>query len=315
MGVVTAVAAFSQPILAKESYVVVERHSGKVLLADNSEVKRPVASLTKIATSKVVLDWAQATNTNLSTMITVPSTINLVGGANPMSLQPGDQMTLRDALYSTLMGSDNKAALTLADHVGRELLMKRQLQGDPVGAFVVEMNKLAKSLGMTRTKFATPHGLVANPRDSYSTASDIARLSMHVMKDTAFGFYVKQTSREISVTRAATASESKVTVENTNKMLGGELKIKGIKTGTSQAAGQCIAICAERQPFVQKHEDGGATVTPVEMVVVILGSADREGQGKRLITQGWQMYDGWRSVGYPATADRREFILLPGGNS
>lgn len=305
--------SFSQPVAAVESYVVVERHSGKVLLADNSELKRPVASLTKIATAKVVLDWATATNTNLATPMIVPNTVNLIGGANPMGLQPGDQITLRDALYSSLMGSDNLSALTLADYVGRQLLMRRQLNGDPVVAFVEEMNNLARSLGMNRTRFASPHGLDANPKQAFSTASDMARLSMHVMMDNAFPFYVKQKTREISVTKA-TGQTQKVTVTNTNKLLG-EMKVKGLKTGLTEAAGQCIALCAERNAFVEKHVDGSATVTPVEMVVVILGSTDREARGRQLINQGWQMYDGWRSVGYPATADRKEFIMLPGGNS
>lgn len=306
-------ASFLQPVTAAESYIVVERHSGKVLLADNSEVKRPVASLTKIATAKVVLDWATATNTNLATPIVVPNSVAMIGGANPMGLQPGDQITLRDALYSALMGSDNLAAFTLADYVGRQLLERRQQGGDPVAAFVGEMNNLARSLGMMRTRFASPHGLDANPKQAFSTASDIARLSMHVMMDNAFPFYVKQKTREIAVTKA-TGESLKVTVTNTNKLLG-ELKVKGLKTGLTDAAGQCISLCAERNAFVEKHPDGSATVTPVEMIVVILGSTDRDGRGRQLITQGWQMYDGWRSVGYPATADRREFIMLPGGNS
>ena len=41
-----------------ESYMVVEAHSGKVLMASESVVKRPIASLTKIATGVIAVDWA-----------------------------------------------------------------------------------------------------------------------------------------------------------------------------------------------------------------------------------------------------------------
>ena len=82
--------------------------SGKILVASNASAKRPVASLTKIALAAVTVDWATATNTDLGTnQITVPQTITLVGGPNPMNLQPGDQLSLRDALYSAHV-SDNR---------------------------------------------------------------------------------------------------------------------------------------------------------------------------------------------------------------
>jgi len=304
---------YAQQAAPRESYIVVERHSGRVLLAAGSETKRPVASLTKIATAKVVLDWATASNTNLATGILVPNNVAAIGGSNPLNLQPGDQITLRDALYSAMLGSDNTAAHTLATYVGASLNVRRNSGGDPVKTFVVEMNRLAQATGMKNTRFASPHGLDVDRRAAYSTASDMARLSMKVMKDDAFGFYVKQKSREISVTRASGEVMS-VNVINTNKLLGGKLKIRGIKTGTSSFAGQCIALCADRANFVQKNPDGSATITPVEMIVVILGSPDREARGKQLITQGWQMYDGWRAQGYVASAERKEFILLPGGN-
>lgn len=57
-----------------------------------------------------------------------------------MDLQPGDRLTLRDALYSTLLGSDNVSALTVASFVGRDLVSRRG-GGAPIAAFVAEMNK------------------------------------------------------------------------------------------------------------------------------------------------------------------------------
>lgn len=304
----------AQQTVPSESYVVLERHSGRVLLASESEVKRPVASLTKIATAKVVLDWATASGTNLASGMLVPNNVAALGGSNPLGLQPGDQITIRDALYSAMLGSDNTAAYTLATFVGSSLNARRGVAADPVQAFVVEMNRLAQATGMKNTRFASPHGLDVDVRAAYSTASDMARLSIKVMKDDAFGFYVKQKSREISVTRAS-GEVMVVNVINTNKLLGGALKVRGIKTGTSSFAGQCIALCADRENFVQKNPDGSATITPVEMIVVILGSPDRVARGKQLITQGWQMYDGWRAQGYVASPERKEFVTIPGGNS
>ena len=110
----------SPPLFAQapESVMVVEAYSGKILLASNATVKRPVASLNIIGTAVVAVDWANATGADIATTkITVPQTVTLIGGPNPMNLQPGDQLTLRDAMYSALLGSDNLAAFSIADYV------------------------------------------------------------------------------------------------------------------------------------------------------------------------------------------------------
>ncbi len=44
----------------RESIMVMEAYSGKVLVASNASAKRPVASITKIATGAVAVDWATA---------------------------------------------------------------------------------------------------------------------------------------------------------------------------------------------------------------------------------------------------------------
>ncbi|HEY8990346.1 MAG TPA: serine hydrolase, partial [Luteolibacter sp.] len=145
---------------APDSVMVLEAWSGKILQASNAGVKRPVASLTKIATGAIAVDWAYATQHDLATtQITVPQSVLQLSGPNPMRLQPGDRLSLRDALYSALLGSDNLAAQTVADHVGRDMLARRGREGDPVEAFVAEMNKLAHALEMDSTRFINPHGL------------------------------------------------------------------------------------------------------------------------------------------------------------
>ena len=76
-----------------------------------------------------------------------------------MKLQAGDRIMMRDALYAMMLSSDNLAALTVANHVGQQLLISRAKRGEPVREFVDEMNRLAKGLGMKHTRFANPHGL------------------------------------------------------------------------------------------------------------------------------------------------------------
>lgn len=288
--------------------MVLEAYSGKVLVASKASEKRPVASLTKIATAVVAVDWAVATgNDPGKVMITVPQTITLVGGPNPMALQPGDRLTLRDALYSALLGSDNLAALTIADHVGREMLTRRGREGEPVAEFISEMNRLAKALGMSQTRFANPHGLERKGARAHSTAADIARLSVYAMRRNAFNFIVRQPDRQVRVEGATGARGYRV--KNTNELIG-EPGILGVKTGTTVAAGPCLSVCMDREPLVRTKADGTKGVTPRRLIVVVLNSPDRFNRARGLIRHGWSVYDAWLANGAPVQDRKREFITV-----
>lgn len=292
-----------------EAFMVVEAHSGKVLMASNSVVKRPIASLTKIATGVIAVDWADATGTDLNlTRATVPAAALEIGGPNPLGLQPGDQLTLRDALYSALLGSDNLAAMTVADHVGREILRVRGRAGDPIAAFVVEMNELGKAIRLTKTRFANPHGLELPGKTGSSTAADVAKLSIYAMRKPGFTFIVRQKERQVTVYGAGGQRGFKV--KNTNELVG-EPMILGVKTGTTAAAGPCLSVAADREPLVRTKPDGQKGVTPRRLVVVLLNSPDRFNRARGLIRQGWDAYDRWVAAGAPVGHRGREILDVP----
>ena len=303
-------AFFISPVSAQapESVMVVEAYSGKILVASNSTVRRPIASLNKIATAIVAIDWAAATGTDIGNVeIIVPETINLVGGPNPMNLQPGDRLNLRDALYSAILGSDNLAALAIADHVGREILAHRGKKGDPVAGFVAEMNELGKTIGLTDTRFANPHGLEREGAKAYSTAADVARMSMVAMKRNPLTFIARQPTREVSVTGPTGKRSYKV--KNTNE-LAGEPGILGVKTGTTNAAGPCVAVCMDREPLVRLKPDGTKGATPRRLIVVVLNNPDRFNRARGLIQQGWGIYDSWLEGGATITDRDREILSV-----
>ena len=129
--------------VAAAAYVLEDHTTGYILQSYKGDQKRPIASLTKIATAKVVLDWAQRTNTDLAQQIVVPVQATGPGLASAIGLQPNDLISYRDLIYAALLQSDNVAATTLAFYVGSSL----RAQGGPelrdlgaVEAFVTQMN-------------------------------------------------------------------------------------------------------------------------------------------------------------------------------
>lgn len=290
-------AVFASVSLRAESYVIADNQTGRILEDGAANRKAPIASLTKLALAMVVLDWSEFKGGNLEQTAVVPeNALTTTGGLNPLGLQAGDALTLRDLLFACLLASDNVAAVTLADHLGRELPNATGL--DPVGNTVAHMNALARQLGMRRTLFLNPHGLdtpegKARP---YSTAADLARLTRYAYSKSGLAFYVSQASREIHVQRGA--SSLGIQLQNTNKLLGTD-GVDGVKTGRTSLAGECIILSSAKTPEVVRQGDTVYT-TPRRLVVVLLGGTNREQQGVALVRRGWSLYDAWAAQGRPA---------------
>ena len=284
--------------LRAENSIIVDNQTGRILEGVGANRRVPVASLTKLALAMVVLDWSELKHGNLDATATVPEVaITSTGGINPLGLQAGDVLTLRDLLYACLLASDNVAAVTLANHLGRVLPNPTGL--DPVGNMVSQMNALARTLGMRHTLFLNPHGLdVQQGAEPGSSASDLARLTRYGYSKPGLQFYVSQPTRQIHVQRGA--SSLSVVLNNTNKLLGID-RIDGVKTGRTSRAGDCIILTSEHTPEV-KHEGDTVLTTPRRIIVVLLGGTNREQEGLTLVRHGWELYDDWAAKGRPAKA-------------
>ncbi len=286
------------PALRAETlaHAVADATSGHILDSANGEKKLPIASLTKIATAMVVLDWSESKKRDLSQQATVPRGITSVGGANPIGFLVGERVSLRDLLYATLLQSDNVAAYILADHVGHTLMTRTHADADPVDLFVAQMNALARKLDMKRTRFLNPHGL-DNQERPYSTAHDLVKLTRYAMERSSFRFYVSQKQRRI--TRTLPDGEPiGYNLINTNELLGVD-SIDGVKTGRTAAAGPCLVLSAARTPDSRLNADGTHTITPRRLIVVSLNSTNRFGESAHLLRRGWNQYDAWAAKGRP----------------
>ena len=285
------VAGSPSELSAQESFLALEAHSGQVLASFEADQRKPISSLTHIATAKVVLDWARFSRASLTQLASVPTEMEGVTGPNPMGLRAGDQIQLREALYSMLLGSDAVSAQTLASFVGTSIAQRSG--GRSTEAFVREMNLLAQSLEMRKTRFFNAHGSDGG-RPNLSTAADMARLCVYACRDQGFLFYVKQKARTVSFSRGGSALGFKV--RNANPLLG-RSGIRGIKSASSPQAGPCLAVTAEKSPAVTALPDGGSLLTQRRLVVVVLRSGDREGRGLSLIQEGWARFEAGRKSG------------------
>jgi len=206
------------PVVTAEAYILVNPTTGQVLLAKNEHERRAPASLTKILTASLALQRER-----LDTVITTAREDVVVWSV--VGLKSGEYLTLRELLYYLLLPSDNAVALTIARHIG----------GDPA-TFVGLMNDLAASWGMNESHFTNPHGL--DKEGTYSTAFDQALAAYYAMQNPAFAEIVREDT--------AAFHESDRSMESSNRLLFSYPGTVGVKTGTTDNAGQCLTAWVDR---------------------------------------------------------------------
>ena len=199
-----AALAVEDPAPQATAALVVDATYGEVLYEMNIHEKRYPASITKIMTALLTLEAVDRGELSLDDIITAPPGIHngLTANSTTQNIRNGEQMTLEDLLYCTLVASANEACNVLAHAVAGGI--------DP---FVERMNLRAAELNMTGTHFTTTHGL--HHDNHYTTAWDIWLVSNEAMKN--------QTFREMVATKSYTVPATNVSKErtfyNTNGLL------------------------------------------------------------------------------------------------
>ncbi|MFA6305179.1 MAG: D-alanyl-D-alanine carboxypeptidase family protein [Candidatus Gracilibacteria bacterium] len=238
---------YISPIISPKSAIAIDNETGAVLYEKNADEKLPIASITKLMTILVILD-----ENELSDTVTVSSNASSAGGST-MFLRAGEKIAVENLIYGALIGSSNDAAVALAEY-----------NAGSASTFVEKMNKKAKSLNLTNTHFSTASGL--GDTDNYSSARDLSHLAQQVYKNK----FIQHAAQLKEIEVLSTDGSITHKIKTTNDLLGGYLKVKGLKTGTTDAAGQCLVTIAEN--------DAGHEIT-----TVLLHSPDRFTEAKVLI--------------------------------
>jgi D-alanyl-D-alanine carboxypeptidase len=236
--------------ISATSAIILDYDSGRVLMNKNSDAKLPMASITKIMTALVVLDIYDG---RLETVIKVPSEALEGKVGSSMYLRANEAMTVRNLLRGLLIASANDAARTFA-----------YISAGSISDFASMMNARAKALGLTNTHFVNADGF--DSENHYSTARDIAKLTQTAFGDPVFSEIVGTASETVfDIT-----GKFKHKLTTTNQLLTKYNNVVGVKTGTTEEAGQSLVAAAV----------GSAGQ---KVIVVLLDSPDRFGEASKAL--------------------------------
>lgn len=239
------------PAVSARAAVIVDEASAAILVERDAQVPLPPASLTKIATAIVVIDRLPLEN-----WVETDVDSREMRGSSVMGLQPGDWFTARDLLFGLMLPSGNDAALALA----------RATSGNDA-AFVAEMNRMVRSLGLRSTNFTNPHGL--SNRNHLSSAYDMAMLARYAMSMPTF--------RNVVATRGTWANGTRdIWLNNGNSFNAKYPGADGVKIGYTRSAGNTLVASATRNGR--------------RLYAVVLNSVDRDADAAALLDWAFANY-------------------------
>jgi serine-type D-Ala-D-Ala carboxypeptidase (penicillin-binding protein 5/6) len=201
--------------------IVLEVSTGVVACERAADQRRPVGSAVKLMTALLTLERAELSDRFRATDYRPSMAESKIG------LLPGERMSVRDLLRGLLVESGNDAAMALAVGVaGSER------------AFVRQMNRRARQLGLTNTRYRNPIGL--DERGAYSSARDLVTLATLLRTKPFFRRTVNQETVQL------TTGDHPRTLDNRNDLVGESEWINGVKTGHTLNAGYVLVGSGRR---------------------------------------------------------------------
>jgi D-alanyl-D-alanine carboxypeptidase (penicillin-binding protein 5/6) len=244
-----AQATLAPPETGAQAVYAVDVTIGQPLYDLNSEEQRSPASLTKMATVLVVTQFS-----DLDEEVEIVDSDLATEDESQVGFVTGDRVTMEQLLYGMLLPSGNDAARAAARATGAKIGGVDPTSPDATDIFMNQVGELVADLGLKNTQFMNPVGL--DEQGHYSTARDLSVLASEVMKNDLLHQIVALPTYQLDIQGPQART---VELTNTNKLIGVDSRVLGVKTGSHDVAGGCLVVAVN---------EGGN-----EVVVVELGNA------------------------------------------
>ena len=208
------------------SAVIMEINNDKILYEKNADQRMYPASTTKVMSAIIVLENCEL---DQNVTVTYSAISDIPEGYSTADLVVGEVLSVEQLLHLMLIESANDATNVLAEYVaGSE------------ESFASLMNTKAHDLGCTNTNFVSSYG--RHDDNHYSTAKDLYLIAKYAMQNDTFRSIVGKSSYILPPTNK---HENERKVETTNRFLISssdfyDKRVKGIKTGFTTPAGNCL---------------------------------------------------------------------------
>lgn len=247
-----------------QSAVLIDADSGNILFAKDDKIRMHPASTTKIMTLLLAVE----SGIPMDREIAIPqAAADVPKDSSLIPVYPGETMTFGDLLLGVSINSGNDGSNAVA-----------VLVSGTVDNFVKRMNARAEELGCEGTHFSNAHGYTQD--NHYTTAYDLALITKTAMQNDEFRRIAGTVEATINVRERG---DIKLRTEHMLMRPDSEYYYPycvGVKTGTTDAAGNCFVGAAEK--------DGAHLIS---VVLNCSTKAKRWIDTAYLFAYGWTCYD------------------------
>ena len=279
---------------AAQHAFMIDMNTHSVMLNKDGDVAMPPSSMSKLMTIYVLFSRLAEGRVKLDSKFAVSEKAWRTQGSKTF-VSIGSEIAIEDLIHGIIIQSGNDACIVVAEGVsGSE------------EAFVAEMNRVAKTIGLEHSHFANATGL---PDDNHRmTARDLATLAEHLFKD--FPQYYHYFSLH-------EYTYNNITQQNRNRLLNRNIGVDGLKTGHTDAGGYGITLSASQEGrrlilVINGLESDNARVEEGDK---LLRWGFREFEDKTLLHKGQKIADGdvWfgKQPSVALIADQDFTVTLP----
>lgn len=259
LGILFVPTAQAAPVTTNaRSVALMEKETGTLIYAENEHEKLEPASVTKVMTLLLTMEAIDDGRLHYEDVLSASDHAASMGGSQ-VYIKAGEQLSVEDLLKAVCLASGNDASVMLAEGIaGSE------------ESFVERMNARAAELGMNDTHFCNCTGLPAEGH--VTSAYDIALMSRELILN-------HPDIRKFTTIWMDSLRNGEFQLANTNKLIRFYDGATGLKTGSTESAGNCLSGTAER--------DG------MELIAAVMKaptSADRFETAKNLLSYGFANY-------------------------
>ena len=251
------------PQLAATAYLLIDAHTGQVLVEHNADKQIPPASLTKMMTAYIVSEEIEKGSIKEQDQVPISEKAWRKGGSK-MFVKVGDKVPVIDLLRGVIIQSGNDASIALAEFVsGSEEV------------FAQVMNQQAELIGMQDTNFVNATGWPAEGH--MTTARDLGKLARALIND--HPEHYKLYSEKFF-------SWAGINQPNRNRLLWRDSSVDGIKTGHTEEAGYCLVASAMKRGM--------------RLISVVVGTESddkRASESQSLLSYGFRYYQTHKVYG------------------
>ena len=208
--------------------VLMDYDTGQILFAKDHQKMVPPASMSKLMTVYIIFSKLKDGSLSLDDTFTVSENAWRKGGAasggSTMFLNIGENVRVEDLIKGIIIQSGNDACIVAVEN----------LAGSEED-FAVEMNKMARKIGLKNSSFANSTGL-PDPNHKMSV-EDLALLARRIIKEFP-GYYYLFSQK--------TFTHNNITQGNRNPLLYSMPGADGLKTGHTEEAGFSLTASVKR---------------------------------------------------------------------